>query len=194
VSLSTNAFAILPWSAKERALPLAATVPFVGVPALVNALAGEAFVVSASVGTGPSAGAPSSVIARLRTTDTSNTLAVSGFLPVPVLAEPGAGTWNGTSLRFTATATADLVQATVSSANGLVTWTIVAPGNARDIPLPDLSSPTLGSENVGLRRGTIQTTLYIARIEQFDYARLRSGQLSSATWNAYALDSLAGAY
>ncbi len=194
ISLATNAFAILPSSAKSRALPLAGTVPFIGVPPLSGALATESYVISASAVTGPSQGAPASVIARFKTTDTSNVLTVAGFLGVPVLSEPSTGKWSGRSLKFTATSTLDLVQATISSAGGLVAWTVIAPGGTREVALPDLASPLLGADPLGLRRGPLQTTLYIARIDSFDYAKLRSGQLSSASWNAYAIDTLNGDY
>jgi hypothetical protein len=47
---------------------------------------------------------------------------------------------------------------------------------------------------VGLRRGPLQIQFAIARIDQFAYGALRSGQLTSGAWNAYAMDSQSSAY
>jgi hypothetical protein len=36
--------------------------------------------------------------------------------------------------------------------------------------------------------------VYVARIEQFQYSRLRYGHLGTGPWSAYAFDSLGGVY
>ena len=38
------------------------------------------------------------------------------------------------------------------------------------------------------------TTINVARIDDFKYEKLRLGQLSSASWSAYAVDAINGAY
>jgi len=194
VELTATTYAILPTLAKTRPLPFAAELPFVGVPPLAGPLASFAYVVGVSASTGPQQQAPASVVSRVRVADTAGPLTVGGFLPVPVLHEPGSGTWSGREVRFDATGTYDLAVLTVSSAGGLVTWTIVAPGTARSFAVPDLTAASLGPDPLGLRRGGIQTSLAVARVPQFDYARLRSGQLQTGAWSAHAVDGLAGAF
>jgi hypothetical protein len=89
--------------------------------------------------------------------------------------------------------TADLVKVSVVSRGGLVGWTIVMPGNVRDAPVPDLSALP-GPDMLGLVRGPIVSTVSVARIEAFDYGRLRFGQLGSGAWSASAVDSLSGVF
>lgn len=196
VSLGQGAYAVLPAGLQSRALPFQGTVPFVGVPALAGVLAPESFVVSAAAVTG-AGGFPASVVSRLRTTNTSDPVPVKGFLEVPVLDKPGSGSWTGTEVQFQSRGAYNLAALYVTSGNGLVTWTIYAPGSTdpapttRSFKVPDLSPLP---DNMGLVAGPIQTLLYIARVESFDYGKLRSGQLNPGAWNAYATDSLAGAY
>src|SRR5262249_15758485 len=119
---------------------------------------------------------------------------------VPVLDTPGAGTWTADdatqslAVKFGgATGPVDLTVVTVSSGNGLVTWMIVGPGAKNDFTVPHISNlPVAG--NFGLVSGGIETTVNVARIDQFEYGKLRYGQLSQGAWNAYATDALDGAY
>ena len=121
-------------------------------------------------------------------------MTLGGFLGVPVLAEPGTGVWQGRKVTFTgATGTADLVYVQISSGSGLVTWNIAAPGGLADFQVPDLAALP-GADALGLVRGPISTSVYVARIDGFSYGRLRSGQLQTAAWNAYAVDALSGVY
>jgi len=118
---------------------------------------------------------------------------------VPVLDTPGSGTWTpddtaqALPVKFGgATGPVDLTVVTVGSGNGLVTWTIVAPGAKTDFTVPDISKLPAG--NFGLVSGGIETTVNVARIDQFEYGKLRYGQLGQGAWNAYATDALDGAY
>ena len=70
-------------------------------------------------------------------------------------------------------------------------WQIVAPGSDLSFDLPDLSQiPGVAS----LLHGPIQTTFAVARANGFDYTQLRTGQLNSTAWNAYAEDTASGTY
>jgi hypothetical protein len=189
VTVGTNLFAILPTGTASTLLPLGGNVRFEGVPALDATLAGEAYTVTAAAVTGPSLGIPASIVTRINTTDSSSPVAVAGFLGVPWLGEPASGTWSGTHVRVAPSGTFDLLRIDVVSGGGLVTWMILAPGGTTAFDLPDLSTLPNG---VGLVRGAITSTAYVARINQFDYARLRYGNFSSGAWNAYAIDALTG--
>lgn len=190
-TVGTNLFAILPTGTLTTLLPVGGNVPLVGVPALDGTLAGESYAITAAAVTGPNLQNPSSVVTRIYTTESNSPVALAGFPSVPVLREPSTATWGGTHVRVDLGSTVELVRLDVQSGGGLVTWQIVAPGTTTDFDVPDLS--TLPN-NVGLVRGAITTTVYVARINAFDYGKLRYGQLGSNAWNAYAIDALAGNY
>ncbi|MDP9152178.1 MAG: IPT/TIG domain-containing protein [Myxococcota bacterium] len=198
VNVGTNSFAILPQGTTTTLLPLAATatVDFPGVPSLDYTLAGATYDLTAAAVSGSGHGLPQSVVTRIETTDANNAVTLGGFLAIPVLLQPAAGsTWSGTHIALDATgnvgAPVDLVVIGVSSGSGLVTWRIVAPGAARSFDLPDLA--TLAGV-VKLVRGPLTTTLSLAHIESFDYAAMRWGQLSARAWSAYAEDMSPGLY
>lgn len=194
MSLGTG-FATLPLGDRTTPLPVTAPVSFVGLPSLDGAAATESYVVSARAVTSAREQVPASIVSRVRTNG-SAPLSLGGFVPVPSMVDPAVSPWDGRRLRFATTpaaTSADLVKLTVASGNGLVTWTIVAPGTTRDAVLPDLSALP-GPDPLGLKRGPIVSTLQIARIESFDYGRVRYGQLVQSAWSAYAVDALPGVY
>jgi hypothetical protein len=194
LTLGANAFAILPQGVRVAPLPAPATIPFVGVPSLDHAIAGEQYVLGAVAATGAGLLRPASVVSRVRTTNANDTVALGGFLGVPVHGEPGAGAWSGTHVQFSGAAgpsSLSLVQ--VTSGAGLVTWTIVAPAGVTSFDVPDLAALP-GPTEYGLVRGPISTTVYVARIDGFSYGRLRYGNLSQGSWTAHAFDTLNGAY
>jgi hypothetical protein len=191
VTLGAEGFAILPAGQKISPLPLAGNIVMVGMPSLDNGLAGESYVVGAAAATGPSLQVPESLVARVKTSNANGPIALGGFLNVPTITEPGANACPGTHLAFTASDMFDLSVITVGG--GLVTWTIVAPGSTTAFDLPDLSMAP-GPDPIGLRHGTIATSVYIARIDGFSYATTRYGQISSGAFNAYAVDARAGVY
>jgi hypothetical protein len=104
---------------------------------------------------------------------------------------PSSGTWSGTHVNVGVGGSPDLMVMQVSSGNGLKSWVIVAPGATSAFDLPDLSALP---DDVGLVRGVIGVSVSVARIDAFDYGTLRTGQLYSSAWNAYASDGLVGAY
>jgi len=194
VTLGAAGYAILPRGTRSTTLPTPAEIPFIGVPALDKALTGEQYVLGGVASTGPQSQLPASVVTRVRTTNANTPVSLGGFLGVPVLASPASGIWNGTHVEFSGgNGPVDLAVMQIQSGAGLVTWTIVAPGGKNAFDVPDLSALP-GPDPVGLIRGAIDTTVYVARIEQFEYGRLRNGQLTTGPWNAYAFDSLGGVY
>lgn len=193
-TLGAAGYAILPRGTRESPLPAPETIPFVGVPALDHAMAGEQYVLGGMAATGPELDLPASVVARIRTTNANTPVSLGGFLGVPVLEQPGSGIWSGKHVTFSGGAgPADLSVTQIASGAGLVTWTIVAPGGRTSFDLPDLAS-VASPDPLGLIPGAISTTVHIARIEQFQYGRLRYGQLSTGPWSAYAFDRLSGVY
>jgi hypothetical protein len=204
ITLGAAGYAILPRGTRTSPLPAPDEIPFVGVPALDKALAGEQYVIGGFASTGPANQMPASYVSRVRTTNSTTPVSLGGFLGVPELTcknddgsprcQPGIGTWSGTHVEFAgASGPVDLSVMQVVSGGGLVSWTIVAPGGRTSFDVPDLAA--IESEfPVGLVRGAITTTLSVARIEQFSYGRLRWGHLSSGPWSAYAQDSVGGVY
>lgn len=190
VTLGATGFAHFPVGRNLSSLPLSGNLALVGLPGLEGAVAQESYVISAGAYTGQDLTAPLSVVSRIRTRLANDPITVSGFLAVPVLTEPATGTWGGTRVQYTSTGQADLMVMSVSS--GLTAWTIVAPGGVQSFGLPDLAK--LPGDPVGLTRGIIRTSISLGRMEEFSYAQLRYGQLSSASWTALAQDALSGVY
>jgi hypothetical protein len=191
VDLGTSLFAILPQGTITNLLPVSAPIAFSGIPGLDGTLAGAAYNLTGAAVTGPNANLPISVVDGIETTDANDPITVGGFLAVPTLTEPSTGTWTGTHVTLQAGGPVDLAVLTVSSADGLVAWTIVAPGSDLSFDLPDLTKVA----GVGtLEHGAIQTTFSVARITGFDYGQVRYGQLAGGSWSAYAQDMVTGSY
>lgn len=191
IALGPAGYAILPQGVQTSLLPVEGDVSFVGVPALDGTLAGMSYALTGSAVTGTSHGDPASIVQAVRTTDANDPLTLGGFFDVPVLQDPPASAWSGTHVALKASGPIDLALFTISSGGGLVDWQIVAPGSDLSFSLPDLSQvPNVDS----LVRGPISTSFYIARITGFDYGTLRTGQLQTSAWNAYAEDVASGSY
>ena len=191
ISLGANGYAVFPQGSRTTFLPVSGDVSFIGVPALDGTLVGASYALTASAVTGLLGNDPSSVVAAIQTTDANDPITISGFFDVPTLVVPGAGTWSGTHMQMQASGPIDLAVFNVSSGGGLVQWQIVAPGSDLSFDLPDISQvPGVDS----LIRGRITTTFQIARETGFQYASLRTGDLSTSSWNAYAEDSASGSY
>lgn len=194
VTLGAAGYAIVPRGSLTAPLPAPSTMSFVGVPSLDKALTGESYVLGAAAVTGAGQEPPASVVSLLQTTNANDAVTLGGFLGVPTLEEPGTGTWSGRRVRFSGmSGPVDLSVTTVSSRAGLVTWTIVAPAGVTSFDLPDLDALP-GPDAVGLGHGAVRTTVYFARIDDFEYGKLRTGQLSTGAFGAYALDTANGTY
>ncbi len=191
VTVGQNSFAILPTGSKTTLLPIGGNVALPGIPALDGTLANQSYVVTAAAVTGANQSIPASIVSRIYTTESNTPVAIAGFPAIPVLREPSAATWSGTHVRVDLASTVDLVRLDVRSGGGLVVWEILAPGTSTSFDVPDLST---FPDHIGLVRGAVTTTVYVARINAFDYGKVRYGQLGSGSWNAYAIDSLSGNY
>ena len=190
VTLGQGVYGVLPNGDQVTPLPTSATLSFVGVPALAGVLTGESYALSATAATGPYMQAPGSVMSHVLTNDGNDPIALTGFLPVPVLGTPGLGQWDGKTVSFQESSPFDLGLASIVTAGGLVTWNIVSPGES-SFTVPDLGAI---DATLAIQHGTISTEIFAARIDGFSYASLRSGQLATSAWSAYAFDTATGAY
>ncbi|MGH7296123.1 MAG: hypothetical protein ACRELB_14365, partial [Polyangiaceae bacterium] len=132
-----------------------------------------------------------SAVTGVETTNANDPLTVGGFFDITSLVVPSSAAWSGTHVQIQATGPVDLAVLDVSSGGGLVVWQIVAPGSDLSFDLPDLSQVP-GVES--LRPGVLDSTFAVARINGFQYGALRSGQLNSSAWSAYAEDTAVGSY
>jgi hypothetical protein len=190
IDVGSSRYALLPQGSSVSLLPVAGGVHFVGVPSLDDTLVGSSYVLAAEAATGPNQGDPVSAVTGVRTTDANNPVTLGGFFAIPTLVQPSIAKWPGTHVEIQASGPIDLVVVDITSGNGLVQWQVVSPGNL-SFDVPDLSQvPGVAS----LRHGNISTTYSIARINGFQYGQLRSGQVSSSAWSAYAQDVAQGTY
>ncbi len=191
IDLGSGSYAGLPQGTSTTFLPVSGNVSFVGVPALDGTLQGASYDVSVTANEGNSAG-PVSAVTGVETTDANDPLAIGGFFDIPVLLQPGTTTWGGTHVQIQASGPIDLAVVNVSSGNGLVVWQIVAPGNDLSFDLPDLTQvPGVAH----LYHGALTMSFAVARINGgFQYGLVRSGQLGSSAWSAYAADVANGSY
>ena len=196
IQVGTEGYAPLPSGYISRNLPLSAGFSFVGVPTLTRSLLGTSYIATARAVTGQGGGTPRSVVGLVSATSTSEPLKIDRFVQVPQLVEPAPNSrWSGTRLassRSADGAAVDLLVYDVESANGLVGWTVIAPGSAESFNLPNLNAL---SPDLGLRPGMISITVSAAHIrEGFEYGRLRYRDTTDRGWTAYATDIFYASY
>lgn len=193
--LGESGYAPLPVSPQQTLLPSSGGFEFVGVPPLVNGLLGSSYVLSARAVTGSDEGLPLSSGRLLSTTITSETVLVDEFVEIPLVTEPQTNTlWDGTHLSYDWAPGGPEVALTVfeiESRGGLVVWKVVAPGERREIDLPNLREMGNG---LALKSGSITINVAAAVIDEFDYGSLRYRQLTTRGWDAYALDAFSANY
>jgi hypothetical protein len=189
VTLGPSSFAILPSTKRLSPLPSPASVTFSGLPALTDDLSSESYALTLLASSGPYGSLPISGLNRYLVRTSKAT--VAGFLPIPALTSPTTSKWNGKQLSFEPSATIDLSIIFVSSGGGLVGWMVVVPGSVKTLNLPDLA--TAGAQ-VSLVKGPLDIRVYTARIDPFEYGKLRYGQLSTNAWSAYAAEVFASNY
>ena len=181
-------YVTLPVGSATTLLPATAPMHFVGLPPLVNGLAGSEYVVTASATTGTTGAPPLSVLGLLGTANADTTVSLSGFLEVPKLVTPAANAaWDGQSLEVGAAPGGpdpDLTVFEIDTGGGLSTWTVVMPSGVSSGQLPDLRA--LG--DLGAPDGPVTITVSRARIDGFDYGALRYRQLGARGWSSYATD------
>jgi hypothetical protein len=184
--LGGDGFAILPFGQKAPLLPLSDDITFVGLPLLAEGFEGATYFASTRAVTGASFVAPMSVVGSVQTTTTAFPVSMGEFVGLPMVEVPALNqTWDHAHLKstFSAGAPIDLTVYDVLSQGGLLHWTIAVPGSGGAIELPDLRE--LG---VGLWPGPIDIAVYGARIDGFDYGKLRYRNLRPIGMTAYSLD------
>ena len=189
IRFGNEGFGILPQGQSAPSLPLAQNPVFVGVPWLAESLAQSSYYVSARAVTGPSFLTPTSVVGAVQTNTTAFPVTIDGSVELPSLLAPTKNTaWDGRELEvsFGPGFPVDLTVYDVASQSGVARWTVAVPGGARRVTLPDLRTLGLGDE--GLPSGALTVGVYGARIDDFDYAKLRYRNLRPAGMTAYSLD------
>jgi hypothetical protein len=119
------------------------------------------------------------------------TFTIGPFVPIPHLTVPSSSAaWDGQTVNVTVDPgpAFDLLEVVITSSDASTAWTIAAPGSARAIQLPQL--PT----ELGLPPGSLNLSVWGARVDGFDFGKLRYAQLSRWSWNAYANDFGFGRY
>jgi hypothetical protein len=188
VQVAGEGYAILPNAELTMPVEGGSGLSIIGLPALVGDLQGARYVLGARAFTGVSRSAPSSVLSLITAAESSQLISISGFLPVPTLSV-GAGDaafWGGelAVVYDDAAGVVSLARYDIRSGGGLVTWTVAAPPAAKSFRLPDLSRLPEG----GLLPGTLDVSVSLASVADFDYGALTSEQLSRFSWQAYATD------
>ena len=186
-----NGYMLLPYGYREALLPLGGNLEFVGVPALSGALGGASYGIAVEDVSGGAGGAPLSAVLRYKSRTSGAPITPGPFIPISKLVSPAAAeAWNGHTLQLDLPpGVADLVIVGAGSSDGSTSWTIVAPGSARTIELPDFSTkPELGLPGGGLDIGVAAAKLDGG----FIYGALRYGQLSRSRWTAYSYDTFTG--
>ncbi len=188
VNLGPGGYALLPIGQKSPFLPLQGNVSFVGLPGLDGPLTGAVYTATASAVTGPTATAPMSVVTSIQTNNTAQVLDVNGFVGLPELTTPAAATiWDGTTLTTTFASggvVPDLTVYDIASGNGLMSWTVAAPGGSQTITLPSLA----GFPMLALPAGPLVIGVYGAKIAKFNYGSLLYVQMTTRGMSAYSLN------
>jgi hypothetical protein len=193
IRLGNDGFAILPAGQQAPPLPLSDDVDFVGLPWLGESFAGTSYYVSSRAVTGAAFAAPMSVVGSVQATATAFPVPIGGFVGVPSMVTPALNeSWDGSHLAVVfgaGGAPVDLTVYDIAAASGLVRWTIAAPQGAGEIVVPDLRGlPSEGGFGPALPSGPISIGVYGARIDGFDYGKIRYRNLRPAGMTAYSLD------
>jgi hypothetical protein len=194
VRTSDQGFLLLPNLSTQAPVPGSSSLSLVGLPALMRGLEGSEYTVSVRAVTGTGASLPQSVLPLITAREASQPIAVRSFVPVPTLSVGSTpeGSWNR-SLAVSWTdrgRSVDLIQYSISSGSGLISWSVTAPANVLSFELPDLSSLPQGD----LLPGAIDVVVSLAGLSDFDYGKLEQADLRRAAWQAYALDVASSHY
>ncbi len=181
-------YAVFPGAQKTVPMPAQGALSFVGLPPLIDSLAGLRYVATAVAGTGAQLLLPVASAGSSSFHDTSKPLLVDGFVRLPRLKTPGSSSWDGVTYQLDAQGGGvppDLVLYDVSSGGGLVSWTIVTPGDMSGVVVPDLRK----IPGAGLVPGPVTMTVSAATLPEFSYDALRYRDLNRVNWRAYAQDA-----
>jgi hypothetical protein len=188
VEIAQGLYAILPTGQQAPLLPLGGPLSFVGVPALDGDLNGARYLASARAVTGPSFGAPLSVVGDVSANNTSAPLPIDGFVNLPSLVQPiSNGPWNGRDLQVSYSSggfPVDLSVYEITSGGGSVRWVVAIPAADHSLRLPDLSAfPAVGQPS-----GPLVIGVFGAHGDGFDYGTIGYGNLRPRGMTAYSLD------
>ncbi len=189
VRLGTLGYVTLPVGTNSALLPVSSPLSVVGLPPLINGLAGAEYVTTATASTGATNSVPMSVLGLTGTGAAGTVVNLDGFVEVPHLDVPAEnGAWDGRTLSASSLPggpTPDLSLFQIESGGGLSTWTVAAPKGVTSVILPDLSAvPSLEGPT-----GPVSITVTFAEIDGFDYGTLAYSELAARGWDAYATDT-----
>jgi hypothetical protein len=185
-----DGYMLMPQGPREDLLPFTGALSFVGAPPLTGPLSTNSYVTAVEAVTGGSGGVPLSAVLRFRSRTAGSATNIGPFVQLPKIISPAADKpWDGRTVKLDLPpSTADLILVDVSSADGSSSWTIVAPGDARTINLPDFSAnPELAVPGGNLLLGALA-----AKLDDFTYDAVRYGQFGRSAWSAFAYDTAFG--
>lgn len=186
-----DGFMLMPQRPRQDLLPFPGIVSFTGVPPLSGPIASASYVTAIEAVSGGSGGVPTSSWLRFRSRTSGTPVNIGPFVPLPKMTSPAVDKpWDGRTVSFDlASGSADLITVSVNAADGSSSWTIVAPGDARSISLPDFSA----KPELGLPAGSLTIGVAAAKLDaDFSYDAVRYGQLGRSAWAAYAYDNALG--
>jgi hypothetical protein len=185
-----DGYMLFPQGPRDNLLPFSGVVSFVGAPPLTGPLASNNYITAVETMTGGPGGVPISSILRFRSRTTGTPTTIGPFIPLPKFITPAADkSWDGRTAKIDLPAgSADLIILAMNASDGSTTWTVVAPGDARTINLPDFSA----KPELGLPTGNLTLGAIAAKLEDFSYDAVRYGQLSRTSWSAYAYETAFG--
>lgn len=180
-------YMLMPRGPREDLLPFSGVLSFVGAPPLTGPLSTNNYVTAVEAVTGGSGGVPQSSILRFKSRTAGTPTTIGPFVPLPKITSPAADKpWDGRTVKLDlAAGSADVLILSVSASDGSTAWTIVAPGDARTITLPDFAA----KPELGLPGGNLILGATAAKLDDFSYDAVRYGQLGRNAWSAFAYET-----
>lgn len=198
IQIGNEGYVILPNGKLTSLLPPPGPFNFVGIPPLSGSLTGMRYVATASAVTGAAGGTPLSAVGLFATVTDDMTLGVGSFVELPQLTSPAGGsTWDRATFSLEHAAAGpepDLTLIDVGSGNGLVTWTVIAPGAPDHVEVPDLSAI---DPDLALVGGPLAIDVHLVHFDpsdDFSYATLTGAKLTQSGWRAYSEDVFFATY
>jgi hypothetical protein len=154
---------------------------FVGQPAFVGGLANATYYIQAGFYTAKS-DLPYTSQKRTGVAQSGSPLVLAEFLNIPQLVAPANGALipEDRLLRFSlAGPMPDLIMVSIVGGDGLPAWTEILPGDAREVPLPDLS---LIDGQVDVAAGFLQWTVTAVKVNDFRYNEFQYTYAQSRYW------------
>jgi len=185
-----DGYMLMPQGTREDLLPFTSVLSFVGAPPLTGPLATNHYVTAVEAVTGGSGGVPQSSILRFKSRTAGAATTIGPFVSLPKILSPAADKpWDGRTVKLDLPAgSADLIVIQVGAADGSSSHTIIAPGEARTIMLPDFS----GKPELNVPGGNLLLGAIAAKLDDFSYDAVRYGQLGRNAWSAFGYDTAFG--